>query len=199
MNGTAGQETSLTDTGYVEMSIKRFFRGGITILTCCGMLSAQLAQAAGPQTTIPATRESTAALPAIRDVALAESGIFRGQVVDQQGVGTADLPLVVVRDGQEVARSQTNATGQFEFRGLNGGIYELHTPVGGGVYRLWAPRTAPPAAESSVIIVPDELVVRGQFYRGGRALGWLANPWVLAAIVAAAIAIPLALDDDDAS
>jgi len=36
---------------------------------------------------------------------------------------------------------------------------------------------------------------------GGSYLPWLANPWVLAGIVAAAIAIPLAIagDDDDAS
>jgi hypothetical protein len=30
-------------------------------------------------------------------------------------------------------------------------------------------------------------------------IGFLSSPWVLAGIVAAAIAIPLALDDDDAS
>ena len=42
--------------------------------------------------------------------------------------------------------------------------------------------------------------VTGGFGRGG-SLGWLANPWVLAGIVATAIAIPLAShdDDDDAS
>jgi hypothetical protein len=47
-------------------------------------------------------------------------------------------------------------------------------------------------------VLPNTNVVRGQF-GGGGMLGWLANPWVLAAVVAAAIAIPLALDDDDAS
>ena len=34
---------------------------------------------------------------------------------------------------------------------------------------------------------------------GGGMLGLLSNPWVIGAAVAAAIAIPLALDDDDAS
>ena len=45
-------------------------------------------------------------------------------------------------------------------------------------------------------------MVKGQnVVRGANApiLAFLANPWVLAGIVAAAIAIPLALDDDDAS
>jgi predicted ribosomally synthesized peptide with nif11-like leader len=33
----------------------------------------------------------------------------------------------------------------------------------------------------------------------GPLRGWLSNPWVLGAIVACAIAIPLAVDGDDAS
>jgi hypothetical protein len=51
------------------------------------------------------------------------------------------------------------------------------------------------------MIAPNQTVVRGQMGlgNGGSALSWLANPWVLAGVVAAAIAIPLALDDDDAS
>jgi hypothetical protein len=105
------------------------------------------------------------------------------------------MPVAVIRQGQEIARTQTNAEGRFAVQGLTGGVYQVATPVGAATYRAWSPRTAPPAATQAITIVPDETIVRGQFGTG--ALGWLANPWVLAGIVAAAIAIPLALDDDD--
>jgi hypothetical protein len=105
------------------------------------------------------------------------------------------VPVLVMSQGKEVGRAETDASGGFAVRGLTGGVYTVATPIGGSVYRAWSPRTAPPAAVTSALIVPDQNIVRGQWGTG--ALGWLANPWVLAAIVAAAIAIPLALDDDD--
>ncbi len=83
---------------------------------------------------------------------------------------------------------------------LSGGVCEFQTETNRDVYRLWAPRTAPPAAQQRVLLVSDSKVVLGQNC-GGNALGWLANPWVLGGLVAAAIAIPLAVanSDDDAS
>jgi hypothetical protein len=45
-------------------------------------------------------------------------------------------------------------------------------------------------------MVNSEEPARGQ---GESVLRFLSNPWVLGSLVAAAIAIPLALDDDDAS
>jgi len=41
-------------------------------------------------------------------------------------------------------------------------------------------------------VVEEQDVARGQL---GNHLGWLANPWMLGAIVAAAIAIPLAVNN----
>jgi hypothetical protein len=158
------------------------------------MLSSQLAHAGGH----PAVEQAQTAVPvpsAVRDVALEGDGELRGQVLDAQGHARPGMPVLVVRQDKEVARTQTDAEGRFVVHGLTGGVYQVATPVGAAVYRAWAPRTAPPAATQLAIITPDQTVVRGQF--GTSALGWLANPWVLAAIVAAAIAIPLALDDDD--
>jgi hypothetical protein len=84
----------------------------------------------------------------------------------------------------------TDAAGQFSVPGLTGGVYQVETLKGGGVFRLWAPRTAPPAAFESAMIVQGDQVVRGA---NGQLLSWLGNPWVLGAIVATAIAVPLAL------
>jgi hypothetical protein len=181
----------------VEMKRTRFFRGGIAALVCSSMLTAQLAQAASPAVS-SSTRSIESPQHAIRDIALADAGVFRGQVVDAQGQPRAQLPILVARRGEPVAKAQTDQNGRFAVEGLTGGMYEVHTPVSTDIYRVWTNGTAPPSAMTEAMITPDENLVRGQA-RGGQALSWLANPWVLAGIVAAAIAIPLALDDDDAS
>ena len=78
--------------------------------------------------------------------------------------------------------------------------------------RLWAANTAPPSAVAGFTHV-DGAVQRGQCTVdsctgtcGGTCgackgkcgpLGLLMNPWVIGAAVAAAIAIPLAVNDDD--
>lgn len=175
------------------MKLSKIVRCSIVAMTCCGMLSAQFAHAAG--TSAGAVPQVVQHPPAVRDVALQDQGELRGQVLDVAGIGQAAVPVAILRDGREIARTQTDPQGQFAVQGLTGGVYQVATPMGIGVYRAWSPRTAPPAAAQAVVVVPNDMVVRGQFGTG--ALGWLANPWVLAAIVAAAIAIPLALDDDD--
>ena len=179
------------------MKRTKLFRGGIAALVCGSMLTTQLAQAASPSVT-STTRSTEAPRTAIRDIALGNAGELRGQVLDIQGQARPKLPVRIARQGEEVARTETDQHGRFAVQGLNGGLYEVQTPIGTNVYRAWTPGTAPPSAVTEAMVVPDENLIRGQM-RGGQALSWLANPWVLAGIVAAAIAIPLALDDDDAS
>ncbi|MBP62418.1 MAG: hypothetical protein CMJ62_12935 [Planctomycetaceae bacterium] len=148
-----------------------------------GLLGGQFARAAAP----------------IQDVALQPGGRLVGQIVDGQAVPQAGVRLAVVSDGEPVALAATDAEGRFEVRGLKAGVFGIQTAQTGVVYRFWAPNTAPPAAAEQALLVNDETVVRGQLHGGGgwaNHFSWLANPWVLAAIVAAAIAIPLAVDDD---
>jgi hypothetical protein len=104
----------------------------------------------------------------------------------------------VIDQGRAVASTQTGVDGRFAIAGVKAGVYEVATSQGVTVCRLWAPRTAPPAAQSDALVVHGGSVVRGA-QGGGGVIGFLSNPWVLGGIVAAAIAIPLALDDDDAS
>ena len=156
-------------------------------LICVGMLGGQIAQAAAP----------------IQDVALQPGGRLLGQIVDGQAVPQAATRLAVVSNGEAVALATTDAEGRFEVRGLTAGIYGIQTAQSGTVYRAWAPNTAPPAAVEQALVVNDSTVVRGQPMgppaapgHWARHFAWLANPWVLAAIVAGAIAIPLAVDGD---
>ena len=160
------------------------------------LLPLQQLLAANPQ--LVANGRQPAALPAavIRDVALQAGGAMRGQVVDAQGNPCGQVPLRVVRtsDQTPAATTQTDAQGRFAVSGLTGGVYRVETPAGAAVYRLWAPNTAPPSAIASALIVQGDPTVRGNL----GSIGWLG--WTLIGLgVAAAVALPLALDHDHGS
>jgi hypothetical protein len=170
------------------MKVSKLMHGCIVALTCFGFLSADLARAAAP------------AVAKVGDVALQAAGAVQGQVLDAQGAPLAGKQVAAVQNGKIMATAVTDSSGRFAMNNLSGGVCEFQTETNRDVYRLWAPRTAPPAAQQRVLLVSDSKVVLGQNC-GGNALGWLANPWVLGGLVAAAIAIPLAVanSDDDAS
>ncbi len=137
-----------------------------------------------------------------RDVVLGEGGVLVGQVVDSKG---AAIPLALVSlrtGGKEIARLQSDQDGNFRVASLKGGVYQIVSVGNEGTYRLWSPRTAPPAAIKSLTVVARGDVVRGQYATGGntfRRVGQMMaeHPLITAGIVAAGIAIPIALDDDD--
>lgn len=154
-------------------------------IACIGMVLPPSAIAATPATTTT------------NDVALRAGGLLVGQVVDQQGVAKAGTPVSIQFAGKEVAATTTDGNGVFAARGLRGGQYQILTPQGGSECRLWAADTAPPSARPAALLVSGNDVVRGQ---GPMAswVGWVkAHPYITAGTVAAAIAIPLALADDD--
>ncbi len=157
-----------------------FTQGAAVALACLGMFVGQIARAAQPL---------------VNDVALAHGGVLKGKIVDRQGVAQMGVPVRLIQGTEVVASAQTDAQGEFVVADLRGGVYQIQTDNSAGVYRLWAPETAPPAANDGLLIVNGDEAVRGN--QGGGLLGMLANPWVLALIIAAAIAIPLALSDDD--
>jgi hypothetical protein len=143
--------------------------------------------------------EQTAAVGdrGIVDVALGEGGVFTGQVVDSQNLGVQFTEVVLLRNGQEVARTRTDIEGRFAVGGLRGGVYIVSSHQGVGVFRLWSPRTAPPTAESTGMLVTGNLA-RGNM-GGGGFLYMISNPWVIAGLVAVAIALPLAIDNGSTS
>jgi hypothetical protein len=94
--------------------------------------------------------------------------------------------------GRHIATQTTDARGHFEFASLGGGSYRVETPGGTSIYRAWRTNAAPPAAVPAALVVQGEQTVRGNL-GGISPLGWS----LIAVGVAAAIAIPLALDDDD--
>jgi hypothetical protein len=156
------------------------------ILSCFGMLVSPVAAA------------PTAVAP--RDVALHDGGVLVGQIVDAQGGAVAKTPVSLYESGKEIARTESDSTGKFKVSGLKGGVYQVASANNSGVYRLWSPRTAPPAAQRGLMLVSHGDLARGQGGGGpfSGVVDWVAkHPIMTAGMVAAAIAIPVALDDDD--
>ncbi len=163
-------------------------------VACIGMVWSPAAMAAAP------------AVDTTNDVALRTGGLLVGQVIDQQGVAKTGTRVSIQFAGKEVATTTTDANGVFAAKGLRGGQYQLVTPTGASVCRLWAPDTAPPSARPAALVVSGNQVVRAQGAdcncEGGGPMhswvGWVkTHPYITAGTVAAAIAIPIALADDD--
>ncbi len=152
------------------------------------------------ETNQPLVARSAAAAVAPQDVALADGGVLTGQVVDTAGKPQAMAPVALQTGGQEIARVTTDTEGQFRVASLKGGVYQVSTNGNSGVYRFWAPRTAPPASLKGLNMVSGNQIVRGQMGGGPLAsMGqWIAeHPIITAAGIATAIAVPIALSDDD--
>jgi hypothetical protein len=114
-----------------------------------------------------------------------------GTVMDGNGTPVAGTPVVVTQQGQEVARTTTNQQGRFAFQQMQGGLHLVQADAGAALYRFWSEGTAPPAAKPQIALI-NETIARGQ--RPFRDL-FFSNGFILSAIVAAAIAIPLAVHD----
>ena len=91
--------------------------------------------------------------PQVIDVALGEGGTLIGLVMDTEGYAIADIEVVAYQDGRELVRTMTNENGNFAVANLTGGVYQFVAGDGQGVFRLWAPGTAPPGAQQQAVIV----------------------------------------------
>jgi hypothetical protein len=161
------------------MKRARFIRGVFVSLAVVGLCVPEVALAA--EQTPP---------PVITDIALAEGGTLHGQLVDLRAGGVAGAPVSLRAQDREVAATTTRSDGRFEVPGLRGGVYQLAAGQGNGIYRFWSPGTAPPAAQKGAIVYTQN--GGGQ---GGGLKMLLANPVVVAGIVATAIAVPVALSN----
>ena len=187
---------------------ERIMRGvtaGVT--TAALVLQPQLLVAGESASALPAPSKTVSIARTVQvptDVVLQDSGVLVGRIVDAQGQAVINTPVSLQTGGKEVARVMSDDLGRFEAPGLKGGVYQVASAGHQGAYRLWAPRTAPPAAAKGLSIVSHPVdVVRGQYGPGSggplaTAGQWIAeHPIITAGAVAAAIAIPIAVADDD--
>ena len=169
------------------------------VATLCDALTTPAAALADE----PASRPNAAAkqgpiAPTVQDVALGTDGYLEGVVIDRQGAPVSKALVSVTQGQNEIARTTTTAKGHFRVPALRGGVYQISSSETTGVYRLWSQDSAPPAARQIATVVADQPITRGQmplkdFFR--------TETFVIAAVVIAAIAIPVAIhnsrDDDD--
>lgn len=146
----------------------------------------------------------------LKNVELTEDGHFQGQVLTESGSpGIAAVKVHASKDGKTVAQAiKTDESGQFTVKGLKPGTFVF--TVGDDTYacRVWNHGMAPPKSLQVVAVVPSSEVVLGQScstcdpcekpgLRGRLASMSGTQKALLVGIVAAAIVIPIALDDDD--
>ena len=158
---------------------KGVIRGALASLAVLGLCVPQSAFAAAA---------SVNRAPAVTDVVLMDGGVLVGQVVDPQGVALAKVPVSLRGRDREVARTATDRNGYFAVRGLHTGVYQLVGAKSHRAYRLWTPGNAPPMSQRGALLVAGEDTVRGQ---AGSLAFWLANPWVVAGVLATAVAVPV--------
>jgi hypothetical protein len=178
------------------MKLVGWLRRALVALTTLGLVLPGHVLAAN--TPVAATAAKTAA-PAsnVIDVSLQTGGVLRGVVVDQQGALLNKTDVKVWQKDRQVAATQTDEQGRFVVSSLRGGVYQISAAGGQGMYRVWTANTAPPVAQPGAMVVAGQDLVRGQ--ASSPVLRFFTNPWVLAGLVGAAIAIPIALSNDDDS
>ncbi|MDG2380263.1 MAG: hypothetical protein P8N76_01175 [Pirellulaceae bacterium] len=132
--------------------------------------------------------------PQVHDIQLNAQGKLRVVVVDGQGQRIPQSQIKLTRDDFSASPQSTlgvtNNRGEHTFQKLAGGIYRLETDQGICMCRLWTKAAAPPSASQSLLIVNDTRIARGQ--RPIREI-FRSDPILMTALVAAAIAIPLAI------
>ncbi len=166
--------------------------GGLACLTW--LIPSQALAADGPARPVA----SSGIRPVIRDVALGSHGSLTGQLLDTQGRHCPGQLVVVQRQGSEPQKTETDQNGRFTISGLTGGTYQVATIDSLAVCRCWTEKTAPPAARKDLLLVSGTGVQRGQMPFGEMIF---SAPVLIALVIAAAIAIPIAVHNsqDDAS
>jgi hypothetical protein len=170
----------------------RVFRAAIVALACLGCLLPQQAFSAPDTTTKPASAQTP-----IVDVRTAADGTLGGKLVDQSGKPMVKQSVMLYHAGRMVMRTKTNKQGDFAFRPVRGGVYQVIIDDAGVGCRVWPKNIAPPAAREQLLVVVGAPVVRGQQPIGAA----FSSPVFMGAVLAAAIAIPVAVHNakDDPS
>ena len=135
--------------------------------------------------------------PQVVDVALLKGNVLVGQLVTPEGKGVSNAPLLLQNKDKTVVALRTDKNGVFAAKSIPAGVYRVAGTNTQGVYRFWAPKTAPPNAQRGALLVSGNGVARAQYARGLRNM--LANPWIVAGIVACAVAIPVAIHNSQSS
>ncbi|MEK6247529.1 MAG: carboxypeptidase-like regulatory domain-containing protein [Planctomycetales bacterium] len=135
------------------------------------------------------------------DIALDQFGQIHGRLTAQNGKPIAGATMVLQAQGSEIAQTVTNSSGEFVFRGVKGGLYQL-TGVGPSgsfalaTYRVWSSGLAPPTTRQIAELVVKSPGVRGQTGNSMIPPFMTRNTWMSAAILSAVIATPIIIANE---
>lgn len=151
------------------------------------------------------------------ECALAADRSFSGRLVSRSGRPVAGAQVLLLTSGLKAVATKTDRDGRFVFHRLRTAGYVLRVGTQSLQVRIWDAHIAPPSAREQLLLVSDGDVIRAQYeagwqsdecvsceppypgHFGGVFQRILCNPWIVGAGTAAAIAVPLGTDDDDAS
>ena len=160
-----------------------------TIAMCCMLVPTPVLAAEADLSAIQVA-------PQVLDVKLDGEGVLRGAVAKSSGQPHEGALVTLALGKQAVATAEANREGQFAFKLLRGGVYQIAAGDQVVTLRAWPEAVAPPAAKERLLVVSDMELARGQ-----RPLGEaiFSTPVLVGAVIIAAIAIPLALNSSDDS
>jgi carboxypeptidase family protein len=141
----------------------RFVKGAAISLATLSMIFPQ-ARLMADGTPAPSRAAAKATQVAtIPDVALTTGATFSGRVVDHTGKVLEGAQVTVRQGKTEIGKTVTNREGLYAFQNMKGGVYQVSSGNTEGVFRVWAEKTAPPAAKEHALLVMGEKGARGQF------------------------------------
>lgn len=148
-----------------------------------------------PQSSTAPPSQSTRQYRLSRDVQLDETGHLNGQLVDLAGEGLVEEKVQIFLRDRMIAETVTDKSGQFRLRVERTGAYTMKIGRAGIACRCWGHEIAPPSATEQLILLSPESTVRGQ----RPFADIVTNPLFVGAVIAAAVAIPIAVSSSDGS
>ena len=154
------------------------------------ILPAPILKAAPPVRAARTTQLVEPQAKSISDVKLDATGYLHGMVVDSQGTPVANATVVVNRGKRDLAKVSTNSLGRFSAGPLGSGTYLMKSGGQSWAVRAWTDKMAPPSARQLALLITGSEVIRGQMPLEDF---FASDAFVITALVAAMIAIPIAL------
>jgi hypothetical protein len=177
----------------ITMSRRSQFHWSVVLLAAWSMVLPQSAYCIETSQVRPITLPEVTA----RDVVLDDQGVLHGTLTNAQGQPRATTELVVRRGGRLLTTTTSQPNGKFAIRDLRPGLYEINTDRSYGLYRIWAPRSAPPVAQPGALIVERATVIRAQEWNAWRRALILGGVIITSGVIGGVIGYNI--KDDDAS
>jgi hypothetical protein len=89
------------------------------------------------------------------------NGILAGSIVNRSGDGLQGAEVIIKKGDVEIARTNTDGTGQFTVTGMKAGVYQVSAGHTDREFRVWSEKAAPPAAVGRALMMVGKTDGRG--------------------------------------